>query len=75
MIFTIDNDNKDAKVSLETIEKDGIYFIQVNMNLCEEKSPERLRISWDFPAIKCYSLFGPSLRGMRNLDKNWQKQE
>ena len=75
MNFTIDNENKDAKVSLETIEKDGIYFIQVNMNLCEEKSPERLRISWDFPAIKCYSLFGPSLRGMRNLDKNWQKQE
>ena len=75
MNFTIDNENKDAKVSLETREKDGIYFIQVNMNLCEEKSPERLRISWDFPAIKCYSLFGPSLRGMRNLDKNWQKQE
>ena len=75
MNFTIDNENKDAKVSLEAIEKDGIYFIQVNMNLCEEKSPESLRISWDFPAIKCYSLFGPSLRGMRNLDKNWQKQE
>lgn len=75
MNFTIDNENKDAKVSLETTQKNGIYFIQVNMNLCKEESPKRLRISWDFPAIKCYSLFGPSLREMRNLQKNWQKQE
>ena len=75
MNFTIDNENEAAKVSLETTEKDGVCFIKVNMNLCKEESPKRLRVSWDFPAIKCYSLFGPSLRGMRSLEKNWQKQE
>ena len=75
MDFKITGGNANAKIEiLNKAEKDGILTFDVKMTLPEKAIPERFQIEWDFPIHDCYSTWGPSIGGNRDLRPNWGKK-
>lgn len=75
MEFKVNSENSKAKLILEKQVDEHFIFLKLKAEWQEKTEPEKISVSWNFPAKECYSLFGPSLREMRNLDKNWCKKE
>ena len=75
MDFKVSSENGKAKLLYDKSVNDGFILLKLKAQWEEETEPEKISVSWNFPAKECYSLFGPSLREMRSLDKNWSKKE
>ncbi len=74
MEFSILGLNDNARVSLNTREKNGITYVDIKMTLDNVSIPEKFKIRWSYPDIDIYSVWSPSLKADRFLAPNWRKR-
>ena len=74
MEFSVLGLNDNARVSLNTREKNGITYVDIKMTLDNVSIPEKFKIRWSYPDIDIYSVWSPSLKADRFLAPNWRKR-
>ena len=55
MNFNVSGGNKNAQINIEVRETGGITEAQLNAVFDKAETPERIKVSWKFPAVDCYS--------------------
>lgn len=76
MDYIIKGGNENSKITVSEHSKDGIIFLNVNMELEKEDIPKTFQVHWRFPDIDVYSYWSPSSAGnLRSLDPNWRKRK
>ena len=65
-------DNQNIYIDKQT-EKDGVFYIQINVVQKNEEIPKKFRLKWRIPAIDCYSVWSPQMNN-RGLGPNWSKK-
>lgn len=65
MEFSVLGLNDNARVSLNTREKNGITYVDIKMTLDNVSIPEKFKIRWSYPDIDIYSVWSPSLKADR----------
>ena len=71
MNFNVSGGNKNAQINIEVRETGGITEAQLNAAFDKAEIPERIKVSWKFPAVDCYSTWSPSIRDDHSIQPNW----
>lgn len=75
MKFTVTGGNPGAQITIDhQREEGGILFFDVNVTLPQVEAPEMFRISFDYPIVDIYSVWGPSFGANRELGPDWAKR-
>ena len=64
-------EGKDALVSLSERKENGILYVDLKWHSDIPKSPDRFGVRFTFPTADIYSVFSPSMRQGRSLDRNY----
>ena len=73
MEFSVLGLNDNARVSLNTREKNGITYVDIKMTLDNVSIPEKFKIRWSYPDIDIYSVWSPSLKADRFFGAQLEK--
>lgn len=71
MNYSISSKNENARLSLREETKNNFTYLYVNMEMDEEKVPEKITVKWDIPAVETYSFWGPHVASARHLAPDW----
>ncbi len=64
-------EGKDALVSLSERKEKDILYVDLKWHSDIPKSPDRFGVRFTFPTADIYSVFSPSMRQGRSLDRNY----
>lgn len=64
-------EGNDANVSLSERKENEILYVDVKWHSDTPKSPDRFGVRFTFPTTDIYSVFSPSMRQGRSLDRNY----
>ena len=71
MNFNVSGGNENARINIEVSETDGITEAELTAVFDKAETPERIKVSWKFPAVDCYSTWSPSIRDDHSIQPNW----
>lgn len=75
MDFKIANTNQNMVINIAgQYEKDGVLYVDINMNQPKAEVPEKFMIEWKIPMADCYSIWSPDIRNGRGLGMNWSRR-
>lgn len=55
MNFNVSGGNENARINIEVSETGGITEAELIAVFDKAEIPERIKVSWKFPAVDCYS--------------------
>ncbi|MBR2042906.1 MAG: alpha-galactosidase [Clostridia bacterium] len=64
-------EGKDADISLSERKENEILYVDLKWHSDTPKSPNRFGVRFTFPTADIYSVFSPSMRQGRSLDRNY----
>ena len=62
---------ENARINIEVSETGGITEAELTAVFDKAETPERIKVSWKFPAVDCYSTWSPSIRDDHSIQPNW----
>ena len=74
MNIEIDKKDNNQNIHIEKqTEKDGVFYVQIEMVQKTQEIPKSFRLKWRVPAVDCYSVWSPQMNN-RGLGPNWSKK-
>ena len=64
-------DKKEGTITLSETIKDEILYVTVNWHSDTPVTPKQFGVRFLFPTVDTYSVFSPSMRDLRSLDRNY----
>ncbi len=64
-------DKKELDITLSETQKNGVLYVKVNWHSDTPVTPEEFGVRFKISTVDTYSVFSPSIRDLRSLDRNY----